>query len=599
MAEGRTPLHGSVPRNRHRRIGPADPLGRIDITIKLRRKCEDGLPTIDEFIAGKRGPGLTRQALADCHGGAQEDADAVQRWAAGFGLSVWRVELRSRQMHLTGSVAAMERAFGVTLSMHEHDRTGTLFRCHECEVHVPESLGAIITGVFGLNDMPVAVRHSTRAVQTAAAVSDPKTLHPGAFYPHEVAKLYNFPPTRGKGQKVALIQLGGAFDTAVLHDYFTRVIGLAEAPVVNAIPVLNAPMDFASPYTGEVYLDIEIVGAMAPGATIDVYFSQWTGEGYLAAIEQAIHNDDYAAISISYGLDEDSPGNPGHLGWDAINQHVDEAFRDATALGVPIFVCSGDQGSSGNRYHLNTGQGSFTVSGHTPNAHVEYPACSPYATAVGGTLLYAKDGAIEREVVWNELGPLQQGQFYLGGATGGGVSDRYPQVPSYQTKAGIVPVSANAGGVCGRGVPDVAGNAGSTTGYLVTQPPGVQPSIMPVGGTSAAAPMWAALMACVREALSETFGGAIPVFFFNDFVYDIGRSAAFRDVVGGRAFGFVPGRGFTPGDFTDVGNNRSTEVDGYAAGPGYDHCTGWGSPNGVELLNQLTAWLKARQKPAG
>jgi kumamolisin len=228
------------------------------------------------------------------------------------------------------------------------------------------------------------------------------------------------------------------------------------------------------------------------------------------------------------------------------------------------------------------------------SAHAGYPATSPYATAVGGTMLYAQNGAITKEVVWNELGDLQQGKYYFGGATGGGVSDRYKQVPSYQTSAGVVPQSVNQPAVKGRGVPDVAGNSGSTTGYLVSQPPSSDYPIAPVGGTSAAAPMWAALLACVREALSAKFNGKVPVFFFNDFVYASGKTAAFRDIVGGRQFTFDPNQGLVPGDFIPIGNNRSTDVDGYHAQEGYDLCTGWGSPNGKALLQQLEAWLASQ-----
>ena len=227
-------------------------------------------------------------------------------------------------------------------------------------------------------------------------------------------------------------------------------------------------------------------------------------------------------------------------------------------------------------------------------AHAGYPATSPYAIAVGGTQLYAEKGAIAKEIVWNELGPLQQGKFYYGCATGGGVSDRYKQAPSYQTKAGVALQSANTPPVKGRAIPDVAGNAGSTTGYLVSQPPNSQIPIAPVGGTSAAAPMWAALMACVRESLSTALAGKVPVFFLNDFVYACGKTAAFHDIVGGRDFSFDPQQGLVPGAFTAVGNNRSTGVDAYSAQQGYDLCTGWGSPNGVELVKQLQGWLKTQ-----
>jgi kumamolisin len=607
MTEKLVPLAGSVPVNRHQSVGAVDPHERIEVTVKLRRKEQTGLPTLDEFVAGHRAAGMNRAQLAERYGAKQEDVAAVHDWAVQSGLSVSRVDLGTRQMHLVGSAGAMSRAFGVELGRYLHARTHTQFCCPKDDIHVPESLASIITGVFGLNDMPVVVHHDVRVGRKAAASANPKTQFPGSFYPNEVAKLYNFPPSKGAGQRVAILEFGGGFDQAVLSAYFTNNIGLQASPVVNGISVLGAPIQVDQGATGEVYLDIEIVGAMAPQATIDVYFAPWTGDGYLNAIEQAIHNDDYAAVSISYGIDEDLRGAASDPGWPMLNKAVDEAFQDAVAVGIPVFVSAGDQGSSSLRGVLTDQQTEITVYSNT--AHAGYPATSPYVTAVGGTMLYEQDGAISEEVVWNELGNVQQGQFYgetgtlqtgkyyLGGATGGGVSDRYQTIPSYQSLAGINLDSANAGGTVGRCIPDVAGNSGSSTGYLVSQPPGSNPSIAPVGGTSAAAPMWAALMACVRESLTQTFNGNVPVFFFNDFVYATGTTSAFRDIVGGREFTYTTDGEQVAGAFVANGNNRSTEANGYSAQTGYDLCTGWGSPNGAALLNQLETWLKQRPAP--
>jgi kumamolisin len=591
MPEKLIPLKGSVPPNKHPRVGPADPQEQIEVTLKLRRKSEDGLPTLKEFTAGKR-VAITRQQLEERYGALPEDAAQVQRWAVSSGLSVWRVDLGRRQLHLSGSIAAVSRAFGVKLAIYRHTGTGTLFRCPTTgAIRIPKSLASIIVGVFGLNDMPALVRHSVRPL-TRPTDSDPETLFPGSFYPPAVAKLYNFPPTQGDGQRVAILEFGGGYDPKVLSDYFTGTLGLKTAPTVNAIFVLGAKMDIPGGATGEVYLDLEVVGGMAPQATIDVYFAPFTGEGYLNAIDQAIHNDDYAAVSISYGLDEDLNGTAANPGWTLLNQNIDEAFRDATAVGIPVFVSSGDQGSGSMRGQV--GQNEVTVL--APTAHVSYPASSPYAISVGGTMLYAASGAISQEVVWNELGTLQQGKFYYGGAGGGGVSDRYTDIPSYQSGAGISIKSANKSAPTGRVVPDVAGNSGASTGYLVTQPPGSQYPIAPVGGTSAAAPMWAALMACVREALASANGGNVPVFFFNDFAYANGTSAAFSNVVGGREFSFDPQSGLVPGKFIPIGNNRSTKVNGYSASKGFNACTGWGSPNGAALLKQLQTWLAGQSK---
>jgi kumamolisin len=593
MADTLVILKGSIPINNHPLVGPVDPQDQIEITIKLRRITEKGLPTLKEFLAGKRAAGVTRQVLAERYGASREDAYTVQRWAVQQGLSVSRLDLGRRQMHLVGSLAAMSKAFGVTIAMYKHARTGVEFRSPKSDLSIPKKLASIITGVFGLNNMPVVVRNGLR-ISHKLTNADPKDQFPGSFYPNEVAKLYNFPPTTGSGQRVAVLEFGGGFDQTVLANYFKQNIGLRTPPTVNAIFVLGTSMQLSDPTTGEVYLDIEVIGAMAPEATIDVYFAPWTGQGYLNAIDQAIHNDDYAAISISYGLDEDQRGSAQLPGWQSLKTNVDEGFRDAAALGIPVFVSTGDQGSSSMRGNLSDGT---EVTVFSKTAHAGYPSTSPYATAVGGTMLYAKNGSISEEIVWNELGPLEQSQFYFGGATGGGVSDRYKTVPSYQTGAGINPQSANTPSSTGRAVPDVAGNAGSTTGYLVSQPPSSKLPIAPVGGTSAAAPMWAALMACVREALDTKYKGKIPVFFLNDFIYACGKTPAFRDIVGGRDF-TVDAQGYlSPGAFIPVGNNRSTGVNGYSASQGYDLCTGWGSPNGKQLLTQLESWLSKQKKP--
>ena len=611
MAEAMVALKGSVPINKQQPTGPVDPNERIEVTIKLRRKTEAGLPTLEEFVAGRRAK-LTRQELSERYGSSREDADAVQRWAVQQGLSVTGIDLGRREMHLTGSTSAMSRAFGVKLSMYKHFRTKTEFRCPEGEIRVPQSLQPVIRGVFGLDNMPVVERHVSRVGRKAAG-GDPKTLNPGSFYPNEVSKLYNFPPAQGDGQRVAVLEFGGGFDQSVLADYFTKYIGLVASPIVNAIPVGGAQMNVNDGATGEVYLDIEVIGAMAPKTTIDVYFAAFTGEGFLNSIQQAVQSDDYAAVSISYGLDEDAIGSTQNPGWEMLNQNVDEAFRDASAVGIPLLVSSGDQGSGSQRGFLDP-QGQEEITVYSDAAHAAYPASSPYATAVGGTMLYAENGAITNEVVWNELGDVQQGPFYvvdasgtrlegrrgkyyLGGATGGGVSDRYTTVPSYQSNAGVRPQSANAGSAKGRGIPDVAGNAGAGTGYLVSQPPNSPVAIGAVGGTSAAAPMWAALMACVRESLSASLNGNVPVFFLNDFIYAAGKSNAFRDVVGGRQITYNS-RGMVQGPFIPVGNNRSTGVNGYSAQQGYDLCTGWGTPNGVELLDQLASWLQTQRPVA-
>ena len=207
----------------------------------------------------------------------------------------------------------------------------------------------------------------------------------------------------------------------------------------------------------------------------------------------------------------------------AINS-MDSTCQSAAALGVTITVASGDSGSS---------------DGGTGN-NVDFPASSPHVLACGGTALTVKNGVRQSEVVWND-------QASGGGATGGGVSTVFA-LPTWQANAGV-PAPASSSG--GRGVPDVSGDASPETGYDIL----VDGQQEVVGGTSAVAPLWAGLIALLNQQLGRKVG------FLNPQIYAIGKSAFF--------------------DITS-GSNGS-----FSAGPGWDACTGLGSPNGKALLTAL------------
>jgi kumamolisin len=218
---------------------------------------------------------------------------------------------------------------------------------------------------------------------------------------------------------------------------------------------------------------------------------------------------------------------------------MNQAFHDAAALGVTICSAAGDNGSSDG---VNDG-----------SVHVDFPASSPYVLACGGTKLQGSGQTISSEVVWNEQN---------NGATGGGVSTVF-SLPDYQTNAGV-PALAGNGGNKGRGVPDIAGNADPVTGYEVL----VDGQSFVIGGTSAVAPLWAGLVAIFNQQLGR------PVGFLNPALYQIGqKGGSFRDITSG--------------------NNDTSGSGSYTSGPGWDACTGWGSPNGVNLLQALQAMQPA------
>ena len=287
---------------------------------------------------------------------------------------------------------------------------------------------------------------------------------------------------------------------------------------------------------GEVMLDIELIGAVALSAAIAVYFAPNTDQGFYEAISQAAHDSarHNSVMSISWGGPEES--------WTvAARTAMQSALEDAAALGLTVTVASGDSGSSDGE------------SGSTPQ--VDFPSSSPYALACGGTKLIASGAVITSEVVWNET---QSGE----GASGGGVSVEFA-LPAWQQGV-AVPKAPN--GQSGRGVPDVAGNADPETGYQVL----VDGQAQVIGGTSAVAPLWAALVARCNQKLAAALGDVHAA------LYQIGA------------------RGFH--DITSGNNGERLAKRGRR---GWDPCTGLGTASGATaLLAALAALqtLKAAQR---
>jgi kumamolisin len=492
-------------------LGPADPAQTAAVTVYLRRRAP--LPPAGSVL-------LTREELRERYGADPADVHAVRTELERLGLRVLDADAGSRRIKVEGTVGELSEVFGAELSRARVPEQGE-FRYRTGELTLPEPIREATVAVLGLDTRQQARahfrlhKHRKHHAEKSAAVS---------YTPLQVGAAYQFPAGYdGTGQTVALIELGGGYDESTLTQYF-QSIGVT-APTVTAVPVdggSNSPTGSADGPDGEVQLDIEVVGALAPGAAISVYFTANTNQGFADAITDAGHaTPTPTAISISWGGPESS--------WDAQSAQVmDEAAADAVALGVTVLAAAGDSGSS---------DGSTDGS-----VQCDFPASSPHVLACGGTSLSLdSSGAIAEETVWNDGS--------AGGATGGGVSTLYP-VPAWQADAGV---PANAGsGAAGRGVPDVAGNADPETGYQVL----VDGSSTVVGGTSAVAPLWAALVARLAQQTGTKLGLLQTVLY------------------GGVKAGVAQ-----PG-FQDVtsGSNGS-----YSAGPGWDACTGLGSPDGATL----------------
>jgi kumamolisin len=466
-------------------------------------------------------------------------------------------------------------------------------------VHVPAELDGIVAAVLGLDDA-----HLGRPVLAAGAVLQKQRT----YTLPQLAARYRFPSTMdGAGQRIAIVAFGGGYHQEDLEAYFTENLKLPRSPKVTAVYVpdqhqpspQNSPLpmrrlglfidDMNDPKlsmaqvasemdcaiclpralaTFEVTMDLEVAGAIAPAANIDVYFANPTIWGWRAAILAAAGIRDASdpppvrsdgrppqratVLTFSWGAPETQVTGSGK---DAVNI----ALQQAGHRGVTVCCASGDLGSlcvdpAGN-------------SGFEGAANVSFPASSPFALACGGTTIRGT-----HEVSWNNPRWKRSAM-----ASGGGVSGYFAR-PSWQAGCNVprhralgkawLRDDADPALWVGRGVPDVAANADALSGYELYV--GGRRAIG--GGTSAAAPLWAGLIALLNQALTRLAPERITLGFLNAVLYRRALATALRDV--------------------DRGNNRlpgtAPGVAFFKAGAGWDPCTGLGVPDGSNLLSALS-----------
>ena len=529
----RTPLPGAG------RGEPVAPDEESTVTVMLRRPA--GTP-VQHFSAGP----IPREEFAALHGADPADIEKVERFAADNGLRVSSADPAARTVKLTGDLAALQRAFGVRL--YRYDLPDGTYRGREGSITVPAELGSVVVGVFGLDDRPQLGPH-LRIRDDAASLAAPT-----AFTAPQVGRLYGFPgDVDGEGQCIAIVEFDGGYHQSDLTAYFQSLnIALPTVVSVGVDGASNNPGTVSHPNDadGEVALDIEVAGAVAPGARIAVYFAPNTDQGFVDAITTAVHDTTNrpSVISISWGA-------PENLWSQQTQQAMDGVFADAAALGVTIFAAAGDHGSADQPPLVSSATGEQVNNpDYDGHAHVDFPASSPNAVACGGTRLEGSGDQISSETVWNDGD---------GWATGGGVSDSFPP-PAWQQNADV-PKSVNADGRVGRGVPDVSANADSVTGYKIR----LYGRAYVVGGTSAVAPLWSGLTALLNQAAGKPLGLLTPQLYAN------AAAGIFRNVTSGtNAISAVGGQVATPG---------------YEAGVSWDACTGWGSPDGAALRQLFSA----------
>jgi kumamolisin len=493
---------------------------RIELSVYLRPR--EGARGVDETLIGQAGyRHLDADELASERAALhQADFELIEQWASAAGLAVTRRDPARRLIKVVGSVERIENALGTRLYSYRDGETR--FRGREGPLHLPASVAEIVEGVFGLDTRPVA-EMQLGAFNPALA---------GGHLPAEFAGLYNFPvtPGLGKGQTIALIMFAGGYADSDI-DLAFAAMGHAK-PLVVSEAVAGGLPDYGANARAdkEVALDIQIAGGLAPGAKIVVYFAPNTAQGWVDAVSRAVHDTRHnpSIISISWATSE--------LTWKttfpALMSQLSQNFQDAARLGITVLAASGDTGAI-----LRT----------PGRAAVTYPASDPFVCGCGGTSLVNGAGGKLTETVWNRPAAMAGGPARI---SGGGVSEVFRPPPAFQAGA-AVPGHAN-GGPPGRGVPDVAAIADDRIGYRIF----LYGTAVVGEGTSAAAPLWAGLIARINEAKGRRSGYLLPRLY-------AAAAGTLNDVV--------------------TGDNKVGGV-GYSASAGWDPCTGLGSPNGVKLL---------------
>ena len=481
---------------------------------------------------------LSPETMRRNYGARPETIRRVSAALEALGLRIEDHSELTRSLRVTGTVAQLEAAFRAQLGVYRTS-DGKLFRGREGELQIPAELDGLITGVFGLDQRRVAHRKAQPSGPAAAASTAPLS-------PSQLAEQYRFPGGDGAGQTVAIAEFGGGYFADDLAAFCAKqgtpvpkvtTASVSGAPILTLEQIRQLPPEQRTDQLGdsiEVAMDVQIVAGLAPGAAIVVYFSTSDQKGWVDLLNEVLVGRPALpmVLSVSWGLVEDAAD------WSkAALSAINERLQALANLGITVCAATGDDGS-----------GEQETDGR---AHVVFPASSPYLLAVGGTML---KGATD--VVWWQS-PGERTSTG-GGSTGGGVSVEFTR-PSWQD---VHVASLNPDSIDGRVVPDIAALAGPPLyDFIFTGKDSAN------GGTSAATPLWAALLA--RLASDGWKPG-----FFTPLLYMPGSSghplgaSACVDVISGDNTSPSPGKG-------------------YQASPGFDAVSGWGVPNGTALLAAL------------
>ncbi len=512
------------------KVGPAAPDTILSISLILRGQSPDAfaaaLKAISDPTSASYHHYLSPDQIAARFGATPADVARVTAALASGGLTVGALASDRLLFGAQGSVAQLEAFFGVEIDAYR-DAKGTMTNAPSMAPKLPAAFDGAVSGVLGLDTRP--------ALHTGATLAHRGADDSAAYglTPTDLKGAYNLGPLYtsgldGSGQTVALAEID-SFRQSDVQSY-DQEFGIS-APPPQVIKVGKGPKG-TSP---EPVLDIEIVNAIAPKASVLVYESAEDLGSVATMLSQIVSDHKAQVLSVSLGTCE-AALDPSTAS--SFISTLNDTFQRANAEGMSVLVASGDNGA----YDCADS-----------NLSVGAVAANPYVTAVGGTALFLNSsGGYGHEAGWE--GPLE------GAGSGGGVSTIYSKA-SWQTGPGV----SNSYSDGMRQVPDVAAAADPLTGYAIyytDQGCSGKDCWTIVGGTSAATPLWAGLILLTNQLASKQSKG--PLGFLDPALYALGATdrGVYHDVaIGGNLY--------------------------YNATPTWDYTTGWGSPDGALLVPAL------------
>jgi|HubBroStandDraft_6_1064221.scaffolds.fasta_scaffold80009_1 pseudomonalisin len=553
--------------------GIASPEHRMERMILLLEPDVHQQQVLEDLLAAQRDPQsphyrqwLSPERFGDLFGASDRDIDQITTWLRGHGFDVEPVPASHRTITFSGTLAQIEAAFHTEI--HVYDVNGEHHFANANDPRIPAALAPVVHGVVSMNDFHAQPLHlGLEPRQRPGPQYTSGSTHymaPADFATiYDVAALYTA-SIDGTGQSVAIAGRSNINPADV--PTFRSTFGL---PAKNPTIVLNGsdPGIVSSDEQTEAELDAEWSGAVAKNAEIKFVISASTAstDGIALSSQYIVNNNLAPVISVSFGLCEAAMGASQNQFWNSL-------WQQAAAQGSTVLVAAGDTGAAGCD--------SATASVATDGRAVNGICSSPYNTCVGGTefsdnsnsalywspttvpATYASALSYIPETAWNESGSAGGTGLWAGG---GGASALYSK-PTWQTGSGV-PADGR------RDVPDVALTSASHDGYLIC----LNGQIYSVGGTSAATPSFAGLMALVVERTSARIGNANPA------LYTLASNQANSGT----------------GVFHDVtsGNNSVPGASGWSAGAGYDLATGLGSVDAFQLVNHWSGATVAPPPP--